>query len=113
MAKYLTNSEVAEIIQKTLDHFKLPRLTRDELRSLFIAVPVPIIKYNEKVQVWLDKEYVAYSRIDDDEVHYVYITLKHLKEERKQGTNPVIYKSYIDALFRMVSERKNYAKFAI
>lgn len=46
------------------------------------GVKMPIIYKSKDIQFWVDCEYIAYSRYDEDDIHYVYITRKHVSDER-------------------------------
>lgn len=46
------------------------------------GIKMPIIYKSKDIQFWVDCEYVAYSRYDEDDIHYVYITREHISEER-------------------------------
>jgi|GEM_PF-1747238 len=46
-------------------------------------LPLPVIIKNSKYQLWIDMYYIAYSRYDEEEIHYVYITQNHINEEYK------------------------------
>lgn len=46
------------------------------------GIKMPIIYKSKDIQFWIDCEYIAYSRYDEDDIHYVYITREHVLEER-------------------------------
>jgi hypothetical protein len=46
------------------------------------GIKMPIIYKSKDIQFWVDCEYIAYSRYDEKDIHYVYITRKHVLEER-------------------------------
>lgn len=46
------------------------------------GIKMPIIYKSKDIQFWVDCEYIAYSRYDEDDIHYVYITRQHIREER-------------------------------
>lgn len=46
------------------------------------GIKMPIIYKSKDIQFWVDCEYIAYSRYDEKDIHYVYITRKHISEER-------------------------------
>lgn len=51
------------------------------------GIKMPTIYKSKDIQFWIDCEYIAYSRYDEDNIHYVYITRAHIKEERQSYTN--------------------------
>lgn len=46
------------------------------------GIKMPIIYKSRDIQFWVDCEYIAYSRYDEDDIHYVYITREHILNER-------------------------------
>ena len=38
---------------------------------------------NDTIQLWIDRHYIAYSRFNEEPVHYVYVTKVHIDEEIK------------------------------
>jgi hypothetical protein len=53
------------------------------LRQLFKRKFIPQIYSNGITELWVDRWYIAFSNINEDEVHYVYLTLRHIYEEYK------------------------------
>lgn len=43
----------------------------------------PIMLTKGLTQLWIDREYIAYSNADEERIYYVYITKKHIHEENK------------------------------
>ena len=46
------------------------------------GIKMPIIYKSKDIQFWVDCEYIAYSRYDEDDIHYIYITREHILSER-------------------------------
>ena len=51
------------------------------LKKLAQKSPVPLIVKNNNCRLWLDRFYIAYSHDDENDVHYVYLTEFHIREE--------------------------------
>ncbi len=49
--------------------------------------PMPTILSDSHNQLWVDRDYVAYSALDDSTVQYVYIAKKHAMEELRDLRN--------------------------
>ena len=50
--------------------------------------PYPLVVKSNYYTLWIDRYYIAYSHDDEHEIHYVYLTQHHIKEESE---------SYLDA----------------
>jgi hypothetical protein len=85
------------------------------------GIKMPIIYKSKDIQFWVDCEYIAYSRYDEDDIHYVYITRKHILEERasyretsKEREEPNCIPQQVSHVFRkalskMKLEKTDYA----
>lgn len=51
------------------------------LRQLFKKKFIPQIYSNGITKLWVDRWYIAFSNINEDEVHYIYLTQRHIFEE--------------------------------
>jgi hypothetical protein len=56
--------------------------------KLNLQNPHPLVVKSNYYTLWIDRYYIAYSHDDEHEVHYVYLTEHHIKEESD---------SYLDA----------------
>ena len=109
----LPAKDVVKIITDTLVHFGLD-YPYNEIRQNFRAdIPVPVIVENKEVTVWIDKYYVAYSMQDEIEVHYLYITRRHLNEEKSEKHSRVVGKSFAEAREQMEEKKRGYAVFPL
>jgi hypothetical protein len=126
MAKILSYLEVAEL---TVDmarklHMRVP--SADELlKNMNRHNSLPQQFRDTGSQLWVDKYYLAYSRWDDPDVHYVYLTAEHIEEEyisykeARQARKtldklPVaIKKQFAEAELQMRATENNYAIFKI
>lgn len=50
-------------------------------RELKKKVPLPIILQDGSYQMWIDKYYLAYGLVSQEDVNYVYISKTHISEE--------------------------------
>lgn len=50
--------------------------------------PYALVVKSNRYTLWIDRYYIAYSHDDEHEIHYVYLTEHHIKEESD---------SYLDA----------------
>lgn len=48
-----------------------------------LQCPIPQLYTCREAAVWIDAQYVAYTRSLEDGVHYVYIRQQHIDEERR------------------------------
>lgn len=104
----LTNQQVYVMMMNTLDRFGIKHPPRVELLPLFREqIPIPMIFETLDTTVWLDREYIAYSDNHEHEVHYVYISKRHLEEE--YNVNSIIAKSFEEARKRMKYTNRDYA----
>ena len=82
MAKYLTPREVAELTQRIA---AMERIEVPEVDSLSAAIKKrkdqPQYITDGYKQLWFEKHYIAYSTVDDPQVHYAYVTDRHIFEE--------------------------------
>lgn len=82
MAKYLTPREVAELTHRVaaMAQIKVP-----EVESLSAAIKgrkdQPQYITDGHKQLWFEKHYIAYSTVDDPQIHYAYVTDRHIFEE--------------------------------
>lgn len=53
------------------------------LGKMNLNIPQPVFITNGKQQLWVDKLYIAISCVDIEAVKYVYLTKKHINEERR------------------------------
>lgn len=82
--KRLSDDAVAKIAQYVLSRFAYETVDTKVLLSEFRKIiPLPMMFSNSVTQVWIDKEYIAYSYLDQEVVVYVYITKKHIDEEER------------------------------
>lgn len=82
MHKILDDNTVlkyADIMAQKLG-VKIPDLKHIKKRML-LTVPQQTVVDNGEYKLWIDKFYIAYSRHDEDDIHYVYITKQHIYEE--------------------------------
>jgi len=56
--------------------------------KLNLQNPHPLVVKSNSYTLWIDRYYIAYSHDDEHEIHYVYLTEHHIKEESE---------SYLDA----------------
>lgn len=45
--------------------------------------PLPQVYCLHDARLWVDAHYIAYTRSIDDGIHYVFVTDKHIEEERR------------------------------
>lgn len=83
MNKTLNDLTLMTYAEKTAQKFgiTLPEI-KLLLKYINEATPRTIRIDNGEFQMWIDKYYIAYSRYDQEEVHYVYLTKTHIREER-------------------------------
>ncbi len=83
MNKTLNDSTLMIYAEKAAQKFgiTLPEI-KLLLKYINQLVPKTMLIENEEMQLWIDKYYIAYSRYDEEEVHYVYLTKTHIREER-------------------------------
>lgn len=82
MAKYLSPYEVAELTQRVAVRAKIEV---PEVESMSAAIKnrkdQPQYITDGYRQLWFEKHYIAYSTIDDPQVHYAYVTDRHIFDE--------------------------------
>jgi hypothetical protein len=81
------------------------------------GIKMPIIYKSKDIQFWVDCEYIAYSRYDEDDIHYVYITRQHISEERasyretsKERKEPNCIPQQVSHVFRKALSEMNLEK---
>lgn len=98
MCKLLDEGTLLKYAEKAAHklQIKMPKMKLIK-KQINQAVPNAVIMYNGTYQLWIDKNYIAYSGYNEEEVHYIYLTKAHIYEE---------YESYKKAR----EERKNKIK---
>ena len=121
MDKNLTLRYVLRIARELADilNISLPNLNYI-LKQMGLVVPMPVCVENDEYQIWLTSHYIAYSSLKDKEIHYVYITKHHIKEEyqsylvsslerRSNFKLPDnLYKAFFEAMYEMMKTKKDY-----
>lgn len=78
----LSRHDIIQYAEKAANKLgiKLPsvKIIHKQLKDI---LPLPVMVDNGKYQLWIDMHYIAYSRQDEKEIHYVYITQHHINEE--------------------------------
>ena len=85
MAKeeYVSLQKLQQIASGTALTNGLVPVSREEITRMYYTNEkklLPIMKQCEAGTIWVDRYYVAYQ-IDDGDVHYTYISKRHLVEE--------------------------------
>lgn len=82
LAKYLSPKEVAELAQRVA---AMAKIEIPAVESLNAAIrkrkDQPQYITDGYRQLWLERNYIAYSTVDDPVVHYAYLTDRHILEE--------------------------------
>jgi len=89
LKKDISTKQIIKLIKATADELGLPMPSRKALMNNLLptGIVMPIIIEKDDLQLWIDREYIAYSNIDEPNVKYVYATRGHLNEEiRDYGT---------------------------
>lgn len=126
MTKQLKETEIAELAHKVAAHIQIKMPAVEELQvELSKRRQMPLLFTNTYSQLWVDKLYIAYSDIDDPNVHYVYLTDKHIDEEyrsynasRRERNKDVCLPEYLNEIFRkalkeMRESEKNFVIYEI
>lgn len=126
MAKYLKAIEVAELAERVASHIRIKIPPVDELSAkISKRRAIPFVISDSYIQLWVDKLYIAHSDIDDPNVHYVYLTDKHIDEEyrsystaRRETNRDVFLPEYLDKVFKealkeMRESEKNFVIYEI
>ncbi len=88
MEKYLSAQQVAELTQRIAQRIRITAPKTDELKTAISqkgSLPQHITDGYH--QLWVEKQYIAYSTIDDPNVYYAYLTDKHIFEEDQSYIN--------------------------
>lgn len=116
----LSTEQVITLAQYVLAYFGYEPVDAKVFISEFRKeIPLPFMFKNDVTQVWIDKEYIAYSFLNEEAVKYVYITQKHIHEEERSyaftNTKSLLPKSikseFSSAKSQMKKTNKNYAIF--
>lgn len=92
--RLLSNESVTKLAQFVLKHFGYDSVETNVFLKEFIqSIPLPMMFSNGITQVWIDKEYISYSYLNEEAVKYVYITQKHIDEEERSYA--VINKTFL------------------
>lgn len=87
--------------------------------------PIPQLYSNHDAAVWVDAQYVAYTRNLEDSIHYVYIRQQHIDEERRSYAEASaahaqrislpkdIQDQFVAAEQQMFEQQKSFAVFDI
>lgn len=80
----LTPREVALLAVETGERLgvQMPAKNYFYDRLIESGIKMPIIYKTKDIQFWVDCKYIAYSRYDEEDIHYVYITREHILSER-------------------------------
>lgn len=88
-SKTLPDESVVALAREVLEHFGFKPMDEEWMLSRFKRpIPTPIMLNNSIVQLWIDKYYIAFSYLDEEDIHYVYIAEKHIEEEECSYANP-------------------------
>jgi hypothetical protein len=106
--KYLSVNEVAFLATKIAADMNLRVPSIKEIRKLLTKQRAfPQYYTDGTLQLWVDMFYIAQSSIYDRDVHYVYLTDRHIDEERQSyqtarhlRKNKVMLPQNIEAQFR-------------
>lgn len=80
----LSTQSVITLAQYVLAYFGYNPVEAKVFISEFRKIiPLPMMFSNDVTQVWIDKDYIAYSFLEEEAVEYVYITKKHIDEEER------------------------------
>ena len=80
----MTNKEVAKVAKQVAKNLGMKIPPEFYIVKKFEYIyPVPMIYSNDMYQLWVDRYYIAYSRYDEVDVHYIYLKKNHIWEERK------------------------------
>lgn len=117
--QYLTAIEVSALAVKTAKQIHLRIPPQAEVVGLLEQrESLPQFYSDGTLQLWVDKCYIAHSSVDAPHVHYIYLTARHINEERysfrqarKERNNRVaiprnIEKQFNEALDTMSEEKK-------
>lgn len=101
-----------QLMNNTISVFGFDKIKESVLKKRFeyaeFGIPIPIILENDKVTVWLDRDYIAYSVPTEKVVHYRYITMDHIEEEIDQIDNPIISEEFRSAIEYFKNTGKSY-----
>lgn len=119
MTNHLPVDDVIALATRVVTRLRLRIPSVDELRvALQDRYGYAQLISDGEIQLWVDRLYIAYSRMDECKVHYVYLTDKHIEEEyrsyqmaRSERKNNVFLPANIDAQFKkalhkMVADKK-------
>lgn len=121
--QYLSAVEVAALAAKVAKHLRLRIPPQAEVAGMLKKRGgLPQFYSDGTLQLWVDKLYIAHSSIHDSHVHYVYLTDRHIDEERhsfhqarESRKNRVAIPQYIEAQFRKalkaMGAEKNFVLF--
>ncbi|HRY13663.1 MAG TPA: hypothetical protein P5309_08830 [Syntrophomonadaceae bacterium] len=89
MNKKLPIEKIMALTHVVADHLAIT-LPDDAVMAgkLNLQNPHPLVVKSNFYTLWIDRYYIAYSHDDEHEIHYVYLTEHHIKEEME---------SYLDA----------------
>ncbi len=80
---YLSAIEVAALAAKVSKRIRLRIPPQAQVAGMLKKRGgLPQFYSDGTLQLWVDKFYIAYSSIDEPHVHYVYLTDRHINEER-------------------------------
>ncbi|MEA4969929.1 MAG: hypothetical protein VB051_05275 [Candidatus Pelethousia sp.] len=81
--QYLSAVEVAALAAKVAKSLRLRIPPQAEVAEMLKRRGgLPQFYSDGTLQLWVDKYYIAHSSIDEPYVHYVYLTDRHIDEER-------------------------------
>ena len=80
--KCLTAEQLFSLGNILAREYGLRAFTRSAVRELYAApIPIPVVKNGGHVTLWLDRYYAAVET-EDIPLRYVYLTQRHIAEER-------------------------------
>ena len=78
----MTDLQVVDLARNFTANFDIHIDERKVLENMRTRVaPITTIVSRGDVTIWIDRHYISFSRNDDFNVHYVYLSRTHIKEE--------------------------------
>jgi len=78
----MTDLQVIDLARSFSAKFDIHFDERKVLQNMHTRVaPITTIVSRGDVTIWIDRHYISFSRYDDFNVHYVYLSRTHIKEE--------------------------------
>lgn len=78
------------------------------MNKLNMQNPYPLVVKSNLFTLWIDRYYIAYSHDDETEIHYVYVSQHHIKEEWESylgADGASLLPGHIEEQFKFALER--------